>query len=57
MKSMGWVSIKYGVEERCIQALFVEKTERKRPLERPKRRWEHNVKTAHQNLGYGHGLD
>jgi len=34
----------------------VEKPERKRPLGRPRRRWEDNIKTDLQGVGYG-GMD
>ena len=37
-------------EERCIQG-FVGKPERKRPLGRPRRRWEYNIKIDLQEIG------
>ena len=33
------------------------KPEVKRPLRRPRRRWEDNIKTDLQEVGWGHGLD
>jgi hypothetical protein len=42
-------------EERCTQGL-VGKPEGKRPLVRPKLRWEDNIKMDLQELGW-HGLD
>jgi hypothetical protein len=42
----------YGGEERCIQG-FVGKPEGKRPLGRPRRRWEDNIKTDLQEVGCG----
>ena len=42
----------YGGEERRIQVL-VGKPEGKRPLGRPRRRWEDNIKTDLQEVGYG----
>jgi len=33
----------YGGEKRGIYSVLVEKPEGKRPLERPRRRWEDNI--------------
>ena len=33
------------------------KSEGKRPLGRPKRRWEDNIKIDLQEVGWGHGMD
>jgi hypothetical protein len=33
------------------------KPEGKRPLEKPRRRWENNIKIDLQEVGWGHGLD
>jgi hypothetical protein len=44
-----------GVEERRIKVL-VEKPEGMRPLWRPRRRWEDNIKMAPQEVGCG-GMD
>jgi hypothetical protein len=33
------------------------KPERKRSLERPRRRWEENIKMDLKGVGWGHGLD
>ena len=52
---MGWACSAYGGEERCIQGL-VGKPEGKRPLGRPRRRWEDNIKMDLQEVGYG-GMD
>ena len=45
----------YGGEERCIQD-FGGKTEGKRPLGRPRRRWEDNIRMDLQEVGFG-GMD
>jgi hypothetical protein len=45
----------YGEEERCIQGL-VGKPEGKRPLGRPRHRWEDNIKIDLQEVGWG-GMD
>ena len=45
----------FGGEERCIQGL-VGKPEGKRPLGRPRRRWEYNTKMDFQEVGCG-GMD
>ena len=47
---MGGAFCTYGVRERCVQDL-VGKPEGKRPLGRPRRRWEDNIKTDLQELG------
>jgi hypothetical protein len=43
-------------EERGVYRALVRKPERKRPLGRPRRRWEDNIKTALQEVGCG-GID
>jgi hypothetical protein len=37
--------------------VFVGKPERKRPLGRPRHRWEYNIKMVLQEMGWGNGLD
>ena len=44
----------YGGGERCAQGLVV-KPEGKRPLGRPRRRWEDNIKMDLQEVGGGCG--
>jgi hypothetical protein len=39
----------YGEEERCIQG-FIGKPEGKRPLRRPRHRWEDNIKMVLQEM-------
>jgi len=55
---MGGTCNTYRGEERCIQ-VFVGKFEVKRPLGRPRRRWENSIKTDLQEVESGepHGLD
>jgi len=48
---MGVACGTYGEEQRCIQD-FVVKPEGKRPLGRPKRRWEDNIHTGLQEIGW-----
>jgi hypothetical protein len=36
---------------------LVEKPEEKRPLGRPRRRWEDNIEMDLQEVGWGYGLD
>jgi len=43
-------------ERRGVFRVLVEKPERKRPLGRPRRRWEDNIKMGLQEVGYG-GMD
>ena len=42
----------YGGEERCIQG-FGGETKGKRPLGRPRRRWEDNIKMDLQEMEWG----
>jgi hypothetical protein len=42
-------------EEREVHRVLVGKSEEKRPLGRPRRRWEDNSKTDLQEVGGGHG--
>jgi hypothetical protein len=45
------------VERRGVYRVLVGKYEGKRPLGRPKRRWEDNIKMDPQEMVWGHGLD
>jgi ribosome biogenesis protein Nip4 len=40
-------------ERRRLYRVFVGKTEGKRPLKRPRRRWEDNIKMEFQEVGGG----
>jgi hypothetical protein len=42
-------------EERGVHRVLVGKPERKRPLGRPRRRWEDNIKMDVQEVGGAHG--
>ena len=42
-------------EGRSVHRVVVGKPEGKRPLERPRRRWEDNIKTDLQEVGGGYG--
>jgi hypothetical protein len=49
---MRWsVQVARIVVERAVQRVLVGKTEGKRPLGRPRRKWEDNVKIALQEVG------
>jgi hypothetical protein len=37
--------------------IFMGRPEGKRPLGRPRRRWEDNIQIDLQEVGWGHGLD
>ena len=50
---MGGACSAYGGEEKRIQVVLVRNTEGKRPLGRPRRRWEDNIKTDLQEVGCG----
>ena len=49
---MGRVCSAYRVGVRCVQ-LLVGKPERRRPLGRPRRRWQDNIKMGLQEVGCG----
>jgi hypothetical protein len=42
-------------EERGVHRVLVGKPEGKRPLGRPRRRWEDNIKMDSQEVGWGRG--
>jgi hypothetical protein len=42
-------------EDRGVHRVLVGKPEGKRPLRRPKRRWENNIKMGLQDVGGGRG--
>jgi hypothetical protein len=44
-------------ERRVVYRVLVGKPEYKRPLGRPRHRWEDNIKMDLQEVGWGHGLD
>ena len=44
-------------ERRGVFRVLVGKPEGKRPLGRPRRRWEDNIKVDLQEVGWGYGLD
>jgi hypothetical protein len=53
---LGRACSKYGGENRCIQGLGGE-PEGKRPHGRPRHRWEDNIKTDLQKVGWGGGAE
>jgi len=53
---MGVACSAYGGEERGVYRVLVGKPERKRPLGRPRSRWEDNIKMDLQEVGCG-GVD
>jgi hypothetical protein len=53
---MGGACSAYGGGKRCVQGSSGE-TGGKRPLRRPRRRWEDNIKMDLQKVGWGYGLD
>jgi len=53
---MGWACSMYREDERRLQG-SVGKPEGKRPLGRPRSRWEDNIKMDLRDLEWGHGLD
>jgi len=43
-------------ERRCVYRVLVQKPDGKRPLERPRCRWENNIKMDLQEVGCGGGV-
>ena len=57
-RRMRWAGHVARVGERRVEySVLVGKPEEKRPLGRPRRRWEDNIKVDLQEEGWGHGLD
>jgi hypothetical protein len=52
ISEMGWVCSTYGEREGVCKVL-VRKPEGKRPLGRPRRRWDDNIKMDIQEMGCG----
>jgi hypothetical protein len=44
-------------EKRVSYRVLVGKPDGKRPLGRPRRRWEENIRIYLEEIGWGHGLD
>jgi hypothetical protein len=44
-------------EKRGAYRILVRRPEGRRPLGRPRRRWENNIKKDLQDVGWGHGID
>jgi len=44
-------------EKRGVYRVLVRKPEGKRPLGRPRRRWEDNIKMEIQEMGWNYGLE
>jgi hypothetical protein len=44
-------------ENRGAYRVLVGRPEGRRPLGRPRRRWEDNIKMDPEDVGWGHGLD
>jgi hypothetical protein len=56
-RRMRWAgNIARSGEKRNAYMVYVGKPERKRPLERTRRRWEVNIKMDHREVGWG-GMD
>jgi hypothetical protein len=55
---MRWAGHEARVRERRgVYSVLLGKPEEKRPLGRPRRRWEDNIKMDLQEVGWEHGLD
>jgi hypothetical protein len=44
-------------EKRCAYRILMGRSEGRRPLARPRHRWEDNIKMDLEEVGWGHGLD
>ena len=49
---MGWECSTFGGERRGVYRVLEGKPKGKRPLGRPRRRWENNIKMDLQEMGY-----
>jgi hypothetical protein len=56
MRCGGGGYVAYG-ERRGAYRVLVGKSEEKRQVGRPRRRWEDNIKMGLQEMGWWHGLD
>jgi len=57
-RRMRWVGhVARMVERRVVCRVLVAKYEAKKPLGRPRRRWEDNIKIDLQEVVWGHELD
>jgi hypothetical protein len=57
-KRMRWVvHVTRMGEERIVYKVLVGKTEGKRPLERPRRRWKDGIRMELREIGWGCGSD
>ena len=56
LRRMRWVGhVARMGEDRGVHRVLVDKPEGKRPMGRPRRRWEDNIKMDLQEVGGGHG--
>jgi hypothetical protein len=54
---MRWVGCVASIGEmKCVYKTFVRKCERKRPLRKPRHRWEHNIRMDLKELDW-EGVD
>ena len=53
---MGGTCSAHGGDRKGVYRVLVRKPEGKRPLGKPRRRWENNIKMDLQEVGYG-GMD
>jgi hypothetical protein len=57
-RRLGWAGhVARMGERRGAYRALVGKPEGKKPLERPRRRWEYKIKMDLREVGWGHGLD
>jgi hypothetical protein len=57
-RRMRWAGQVARIEEgRNVYRGLVEKPEGKRPLERPRRKWEYGIKMDFREIGWGGGMD
>jgi hypothetical protein len=54
---MGGAYNTHGRDEKCIQNILIGKPERKRPLGRPRSRWEENIRMDLRETVGSCGLD
>jgi hypothetical protein len=55
---MGWVEqVAYTGEDTNVYRVLMRKPEGKRPLGRPRRRWEKGIRMDLREIGWGCGVD
>jgi hypothetical protein len=57
LRRVRWAGHVARIGERNVYRVLVGNPERKRPLERPRRRWEDGIKMDLREIGWGRGVE